>query len=249
MFRIIHPDPARRVDLPGIGPVPRPLEVGTDVSGLRHVRMRGYTFVTGHIIEGQSEEDEVFIFLHAGRIHVEVSPGATSVGAEAEFVWRNLYRPQGVPSAPQGIYMPPNYSYRLTVLDDATVLYARGGARGSFIPQRLQWRRSRFSNAGHAWDLLVGKAETLACRVLEVLPGNTMNADTGSEAIGYVDCGDAADSTGGVFSLGQADHRNTQAIRTGDALVIPPDQQPQTMAPAGATMQIVLFTGHELDSQ
>lgn len=106
------------IDLPGVGPCPRPVDIDQSVTGFTRLKsLRAYRFAGDQLIEGESEEDEVLIVLLSGRINLDISG-------------RHRLLQQMEPGAV--LYMPPHHAYRLIVTEDAVVAYGRAGAEGLF---------------------------------------------------------------------------------------------------------------------
>ena len=115
---IIAPDFARQIELPGVGPCPRPVDIDRSVTGFTDlVSLRVYTFARDMIIHGEAEEDELFIVPLSGTIDVDVTGGSTSSFA--------LHSGGRTAAA----YLPPHDHYRLHVRSDANVAYARARPR------------------------------------------------------------------------------------------------------------------------
>ncbi len=115
---VIEPDFTRRIELPGVGACPRPVDIDQGVTGFSDlVSLRIYTFAGGMVIDGEAEKDELFIVLMRGTIDVEVAGGSTH---------NFLLRTQ---SGPRAVYLPPHDRYRLHARSDADVAYARARPR------------------------------------------------------------------------------------------------------------------------
>jgi hypothetical protein len=107
-------DFSRRIDLEGVGPAPRPVDIDQGKTGFtRLVSLRIYSFVPGPPILGEAEGDEVAIVVLNGACEIAVT-GAAS----ATFVLR-------AGEGPRAIYLPPNHHYRLSPLGTVDVAYAR----------------------------------------------------------------------------------------------------------------------------
>ena len=115
---VIEPDFTRRIELPGVGACPRPVDIDQGLTGFSDlVSLRIYTFAGGMVIDGEAEKDELFIVLMRGTIDVEVAGGSTH---------NFLLRTQ---SGPRAVYLPPHDRYRLHARSDADVAYARARPR------------------------------------------------------------------------------------------------------------------------
>ena len=111
---VVAPDFARRIDLPGAGPCPRPVDIDRSKAALeRLVSLRVYSFASGVEIDGEAEGDEVFIVLMRGAADFAVDHG----GARADFALRI--------NGERAIYMPPHASYHLRAVEDCDIAYAR----------------------------------------------------------------------------------------------------------------------------
>ena len=73
-MRLIEPDENRMIDLPGVGPCPRPVDIDQRLTGFRTLKsLRIYRFQTGPAIHGESEIDEVFILPLVGTLEIEIT--------------------------------------------------------------------------------------------------------------------------------------------------------------------------------
>lgn len=112
-MKVIPPDFDRMVDLPGVGPTPRPVDIGQAETGFSDlISLRVYDFAAGTVIDGEAEGDEVLVTLLAGVATVEVT-GAHEAAftLQADGDW--------------ALYLPPHHRYRLSPIAQATVAYAR----------------------------------------------------------------------------------------------------------------------------
>ena len=97
---VIRPDEGNLIDLPGVGPCPRPVDVDQSMTGFARLKsVRAYRFAPGATIEGESEADEVLIVVLEGAVTMEIA-GAHPLTAPL--------------SAGCILYMPPDHTYRLT---------------------------------------------------------------------------------------------------------------------------------------
>ena len=125
-MRIIEPDFDRMIDLPGVGPTPRPVDIDQTVTGFSDlVSLRIYEFAAGTAIDGEAEEDEVLVVLLSGAVSIAVT-GAH----EAEF--------QLDADGDWAIYLPPRHHYRLEPLTPATVAYARARPAAAAEPKSFR---------------------------------------------------------------------------------------------------------------
>ena len=122
---MIRPDYERRIDLPGAGPCPRPVDIDRSRTGFSNlVSLRVYSFNESLVIDGEAEADEVFIVLMRGQAEIVVSRDGREVGGFS------LRREGGS----RAVYMPPRASYRLTAITDCDIAYARVQPWGTKFP-------------------------------------------------------------------------------------------------------------------
>ena len=114
------------VDLPGVGPCPRPVDIDQSVTGFHRLKsLRIYRFQAGPPVCGDSEVDEVFILALSGAFDMEISgthPLATTLSAEGPT---------------RALYMTPRHFYQLSPQGQVMVAYARAEARGLMPSQAL----------------------------------------------------------------------------------------------------------------
>lgn len=113
---IVRPDFARRIDLAGAGPCARPVDIDRSRTGFSTlVSLRVYSFLQSVVIDGDAEDNEVFIIAMRGQAEIVV----TKAGQNG--VTFSLASDGGS----RAVYMPPSASYRLTAISDCDVAYAR----------------------------------------------------------------------------------------------------------------------------
>ena len=125
-MKVIAPDFDRTVDLPGVGPTPRPVDIDQSTTGFRNlVSLRIYEFADGITIDGEAEADEVLVVLLAGAVSIAVT-GAHEAGfqLDADGDW--------------AIYLPPHHHYHLRPLTPATVAYARARPSSGSAPRAFR---------------------------------------------------------------------------------------------------------------
>ena len=114
--RLIAPDEGNLIDLPGVGPCPRPVDIDETKTGFSRLKsLRVYRFSAGQAIEGESEGDEVYVTALSGAADLEIT-GTHPLTTEL--------RPGRV------VYMTPGHAYRLTPQAETLVAYARAAAEG-----------------------------------------------------------------------------------------------------------------------
>lgn len=199
-MKIIDADESRLIDLPGVGPCPRPVDIDQGVTGFRTLKsLRIYRFQPGADIEGDSEEDEVFVLPLKGDFHIAVS-GDDTASAELTYDGRA-----------QALYMPPGESYRLTPHRETLVAYARAAA-----DSRLPVKVLHDAKSG---DL----AEHLRFALIDLTKGAALDRATGTERLihvieGELQAGDAVARQGQTIAV-QAGEEATIAA-TGDSRVL-----------------------------
>jgi len=119
---IVRPDFARRIDLAGAGPCSRPVDIDSASTGFaKLVALRVYSFARGATINGEAEDDEVFIVAMRGEADITISQDGHAADTFP------LRRNGGLRAA----YMPPNSAYRLTAVTDCDIAYARAQPLGT----------------------------------------------------------------------------------------------------------------------
>lgn len=145
---IVRPDFDRRIDLPGAGPCPRPVDIdGTKADLKQLVSLRVYSFAAGTAIDGEAEGDEVFIVLMRGAADFAV----TAAGERQTFALRE--------DGERVFYMPPGSAYRLDAIGDCDIAYARCMPRGTTPgPRGFAPAGGRLDIADHATGMALGLA-------------------------------------------------------------------------------------------
>jgi hypothetical protein len=140
---IVAPDFERHIDLPGAGPCPRPVEIersGTGFSDL--VSLRVYRFARGVTIDGEAEDDEVFIVVMRGQAGIVITQADQAAEAFSLACDGGL----------RAVYMPPHAAYRLTAAGDCDIAYARARPTGVGLPpvRGFAVTGTRLEITGHA---------------------------------------------------------------------------------------------------
>ena len=178
-MKIIDADNTRMIDLPGVGPCPRPVDIDQGVTGFNRLKsLRIYRFRPGPDIHGDSEVDEVFILPLSGGFDMQIT------GAHPLTVRVSALGPT------RALYMPPGHSYSLTPRSAVTVAYARAEAQGSVATRAL------------AKTECVGLAEHLRYRLVTATAGQRIDPGWGDETLVHVVDG-ALDLTKGKINQGQ----------------------------------------------
>lgn len=158
-------DFSRRIDLEGVGPTPRPVDIDQSKTGFsKLVSLRIYSFAPGQPILGEAEGDEVAIVVLNGRCEL----AATGTRNET-FVLDDAH-------GARAIYLPPNHHYRLSPISKIVdVAYARARSTTESAPRSF------------AGAPLTGAFETLRFSLNTLAAGESMAAgDTRSERLVFV---------------------------------------------------------------
>lgn len=171
---IIQADDTRMIDLPGVGPCPRPVDIDQRQTGFKRLKsLRIYRFVPGPPIHGESEGDEVFIVPLQGVFDM------TIIG---------VHPFHGRISAGRALYMTPHHAYTLAPVGPVVVAYARAEAQG-LVPAQPVGRES------------LGLAEHLRMRFVGLAAGQVLQIG-GGEVLVHVVAG-AVDHAGVRLVAGQ----------------------------------------------
>ena len=177
-MRLIEPDETRMIDLPGVGPCPRPVDIDQRLTGFKRLKsLRIYRFQPGPPIHGDSEIDEVFILPLSGAMEMEIS-GRDAFCGRISALGLNC-----------ALYMAPHHAYRLSPADPVVVAYARAEALGTVPVQAVSGCES------------AGLAEHLCFRRLVLRAGEWLEVG-GEETLVHVIAG-GAHGTDGAFGAGQ----------------------------------------------
>ena len=152
---IVRPDFNHQIDLPGAGLCPRPVDIDRSHTGFSElVSLRVYSFAEGVVINGEAEEDELFIVLLRGRADVTVS---------VKRCQSSSFRLQ-CDRGTRAIYLPPHASYKLSAISDCDIAYARSKPNGEKIPPILGFTpgAKRLDIVGHALSMKLTLATVAA---------------------------------------------------------------------------------------
>jgi hypothetical protein len=200
-MQIIVPDFDRRIDLPGVGPCPRPVDIDQSVTGFADlVSLRIYGFTGTATINGEAEGDEVLIVLIAGSASIRVTGDH-----QADY----RLSVEGI----RAIYLPPEHHYQLTPEGKADIAYARAKPQSAKPPasfagpelaimdyaDRLQMRLAPLGKTG-------GRIATDAGNGVERLAFVTHRASSGGTQLAawhtlVLSKGEAAELTGSGEAL------------------------------------------------
>ncbi|MGC4072280.1 MAG: 5-deoxy-glucuronate isomerase [Nibricoccus sp.] len=140
MARLFKADHGRRIELDGVGPAARPVDIDQAQTGFASLKtLRIYHFEPPAVINGHAEEDEVFIVVLQGEIELQMRSEHWSSN-EQRFTLEAAGKPGSVACA---AYLPPHAEYSLTPRSGADVAYvralpteARAPAVFSTVPRR-----------------------------------------------------------------------------------------------------------------
>ena len=200
-MRLIEPDENRMIDLPGVGPCPRPVDIDQRLTGFKTLKsLRIYRFRPGPAIHGESEIDEVFILPLVGTLEIEIT------GRDAFQGRLSALGPD------RALYMPPHHSYRLTPADNVLVAYARASAVGTEPVQAVSAKES------------LGLAEHLRFRSITLRPGDQLEVG-GAETLVHVIAGRLRSAIGAVeagqtLALTQTEAQVLEAVEDADLLIV-----------------------------
>ena len=200
-MRLIEPDENRMIDLPGVGPCQRPVDIDQRLTGFKTLKsLRIYRFRNGPAIRGDSEIDEVFILPLVGTFQIEIT------GRDAFQGRLSALGPD------RALYMPPHHSYRLAPADNVLVAYARAGAVGTEPVHAVTGNES------------LGLAEHLRFRRVALRVGDRLEVG-GAETLVHVIAGRLRIATGAVeagrtLALNPTEARVLEAIADADLLIV-----------------------------
>jgi hypothetical protein len=162
----ISSDLSRFVNLEGVGEVSRPVDIDQSVTGFSDlVSLRIYKFLSGQVINGEAEDDEVCIVFLSGDVMMEVT-------GKGHYSWAIHGRKNVFDAPPHVVYLPPHYHYKLSPHTDAEVAYARAKAKGHFPPRLIEPKILGRSDEDHLVQLLrEGEAEKLLCSEFRLARG------------------------------------------------------------------------------
>lgn len=131
MARLFKADHDRRIELEGVGPAARPVDIDQAQTGFAVLRtLRIYHFEPRAVIKGHAEEDEVFIVVLEGEIELQIRSEHWS-SSERRFTLAAADKSVSVACA---AYLPPHAEYSLTPRSGADVAYARALPTKSSAP-------------------------------------------------------------------------------------------------------------------
>ena len=197
-MRVIDADEARMIDLPGVGPCPRPVDIDQGITGFKRLKsLRIYRFRPGPAVHGDSEVDEVLILPLSGAFDMMI--GGPSA-AQATLTSAGPLR---------AMYMTPQHSYLLTPRNPVMVAYARAEAAGAVPSQALAGTASQ-GLAEHLWyrfERLGADLEVVGEALVHVIRG----AVEGAELVAR---------EGQTLALGAGEVATVRAIALAEVLII-----------------------------
>ena len=180
-MQIIAADETRMIDLPGVGPCPRPVDIDQSVTGFATLKsLRIYRFAPAVTIEGESEKDEVYVVPVGGAVRMQIG-GAHPLEATLS------------ETGHRALYMTPHHAYRLTPESQVQVAYARAAATGTVACHVIEGRRG-------------DRAEALAFDAADLAEGATLIHDARRERLihvisGALDVGGVSVASTGTIAL------------------------------------------------
>lgn len=122
MAIVLRADPSNKVDLAGVGAVPRPVDIDASATGFQSLKtLRIYRFAPQGVIDGHAEDDEVIVVVLGGEIELQIRSDGWASSA-ARFALAAPGHPSGAPCA---AYLPAQADYSLTPKTPADIAYAR----------------------------------------------------------------------------------------------------------------------------
>ena len=200
-MRLIESDQTRMIDLPGVGPCPRPVDIDQRLTGFVTLKsLRIYRFQPGPPIHGESEADEVFILPLSGSMQIEIS------GRD------RFHGPISAEGEDCALYMAPHHGYLLAPTDNLVVAYARAEAMGRVAVQAVSGNES------------LGLAEHLGFRRVALPTGGRLEVG-GAETLvhviaGGLDCAEGAVQAGQTMALAAHEVRVLVAVDECDLLIV-----------------------------
>ena len=186
-MKIIDADDTRMIDLPGLGPCPRPVDIDQGVTGFHRLKsLRIYRFEPGPAIHGDSETDEVFILPLSGAFDVQIT-GAFPLTERVSAL-----------GPAHALYMPPDHSYIMIARRPVMVAYARAEAKGSVVSR--SWAETE----------CMGLAEHLRYRLVTATAGQRIDPAWGGETLvhvvdGALDLTESKTTQGQTLALAEAE--------------------------------------------
>lgn len=122
MATLFKADPERRIELEGVGPAARPVDIDQAQTGFKALRtLRIYHFDPPAVINGHAEEDEVFIIVLDGEVELQMRSEHWS-SSESRFTLKAADKSK---SSACAAYLPPHAEYSLKPRSGADVAYVR----------------------------------------------------------------------------------------------------------------------------
>jgi hypothetical protein len=122
MAMVFKADHRRRIELEGVGPAARPVDLDQAQTGFAALRtLRIYHFDPPAVVNGHAEEDEVFIVVLEGEVELQMRSEHWS-SSDRRFTLGGAGHSAAVACA---AYLPPHAEYSLTPRSGADVAYVR----------------------------------------------------------------------------------------------------------------------------
>ena len=223
MNKKIPSDYNRFINLEGVGDVSRPVDINQTNTGFSElVSLRIYKFLSGQVINGEAEDDEVCIVFLSGDVTMEVS-------GKENHSWTFQGRKNVFDGLPYVVYLPPHYHYKLSPHSDAEVAYARAKAIGHFSPRLIRPENIKTEILGEGLSehqvshlLQTCEAEKLRCAEIRINGGHWQpyppQSSEGLEQLNYYRM-----KNPNSFSLARLDGEGfdeAMTIKDGDSLAV-----------------------------
>jgi hypothetical protein len=211
----IPSDYSRFIKLEGVGEVSRPVDIDQSITGFsQFVSLRIYKFLSGQIINGEAEDDEVCIVFLSGDVTMEVT-------GKENYSWTFQGRKNVFDGLPHVVYLPPHYHYKLSPHTDAEVAYARAKVQGHFAPRLITPDVLKIQGTS-THILREREAEKLLCSEFRLARGQEqILAKSIREQLVYIRLDPPSSNVVAQFS----DSKETLTLAHGDALAVEPGEQ------------------------
>ena len=168
MARLFKADHARRIELAGVGPTARPVDIDQAQTGFDALRtLRIYRFEPPATVHGHAEEDEVFIVVLSGEIELQVRSEHWQRSDE-RFILTAGATAAAVACA---AYLPPHAGYALTPRSAADVAYVRALPTGARPPAIFSTTPREALSGSRVLLEPRSHAQRLRCQIWQIYTG------------------------------------------------------------------------------
>lgn len=237
-MKVVKADYERRIELAGVGAVPRPVDIDQSQTGFSNLRtLRIYRFDSGSVIDGHAEEDEVLIVVLSGSVELTMTVGSEPGQPHI------LSGPNDADGSACAAYLPPHAAYRLVPQSQTDVAYARATPVGSRLPKTF-----RQSGTPHCKGVVIlleetTYAEKLRLRLIQIdaTRGEVMippmsESETTCEAFLHVRNVEAGAATM-LPNSGSA----LVVLDSWDTVALTPGESPMLRIAAGSALAVMVF--------